>query len=93
MAQDLPSLLLATKSLLDAAPWNNDCDVIELPWREDLLLQTKNRALEDTSEKRHKSLTFAVLRCDGHVTPHPPIQRATMMVANALQLQGFEVGR
>lgn len=34
---------------------------------------------------------FAVLRNDGTVLPHPPVQRAQEMVVQALQSQGYEI--
>ena len=56
---------------------NEDPNVIDIPWR-----------IGNTPTYRP---TFAVLRCDGIVSPQPPISRALDMVVRALQSDGYEV--
>ena len=89
MAADLPALEFAVKTILDTSPWQDDCDVIEIPWREDKLQSVRNRA----ARRREKDgkLVFAVLNCDGNVKPHPPVQRAMGLVTKALLQRGYEV--
>jgi amidase len=69
--------LVAKQSSLD------DYALFDLPWRVggplDFRLMSSNRP------------TFAVLRNDGTVLPHPPVQRALDMAVRALQIQGYQV--
>lgn len=89
MAIDLPALELAMKTMLETSPWQDDCDVIEMPWRGEKLQSVRNR-ISRYREKDGK-LVFAVMKCDGNVRPHPPVQRATELVIEALLQQGYEV--
>ena len=89
MALDLPALELAFKATLDAFPWKEDCDVIEMPWRQEKI-QSVRSCMSRRGEKDGK-LVFAVMRDDGNVRPHPPIQRALTLVTEALLNQGYEV--
>lgn len=89
MALDLPALELAVKVTLDAFPWKDDCDVIEMPWRQEKI-QSVRSCMSRRGEKDGK-LVFAVMKDDGNVQPHPPIQRALTLVTEALLNQGYEV--
>ena len=91
MAADLSSLELAMKAVLDTCPWQDDCDVTEIPWRDEKLQSTRSRTAR-RGEKDGK-LVFAVMDCDGYVRPHPPVQRAIGLVTKALLQQGYEVCR
>ncbi|KAI4288613.1 MAG: hypothetical protein L6R35_002122 [Caloplaca aegaea] len=51
-----------------------------IPWRDDKAVISKD-----------DQLSFAVLRHDGSVTPHPPVQRAISTVVEALEKQGHKV--
>ncbi len=57
--------------------------LVDLPWRVGWPLDFRLVSSE--------RLTFAMLRNDGAVLPHPPIQRAQELVVRALQSQGFEI--
>lgn len=89
MALDVSALELALKVALNACPWKDDCDVIEMPWRQDKLQSIRTR-MSRPGEKDGK-LVFAVMKCDSSVQPHPPVQRALAIVTEALSNQGYEV--
>ena len=89
MAGELNAIELAVKTLLDTSPWQDDCDVVEMPWREEKIQSIRNRTCR-RGEKDGK-LVFAVMGCDGQVNPHPPVQRGMALVTKALLKQGYEV--
>ena len=89
MALDLAGLEMGLKVTLDALPWKDDCDVIELPWRQEKIQDVRSR-MSRRGEKDGK-LVFAVMKCDGTIQPHPPTQRALVLVTEALLCQGYEV--
>ncbi|KAL2048092.1 hypothetical protein N7G274_000003 [Stereocaulon virgatum] len=89
MAADINALELAMKSVLDTSPWQDDVDVVEMPWRIEKLQSIRNRT--SRRGERDGKLVFAVLDCDGHVRPHPPVQRGMRLVAKALLQQGYDV--
>ncbi len=89
MAADLGALELTMKAVLEASPWLDDCDVVEMPWREEKLQSIRNRT--SRAGERDGKLVFAIMSCDGNVLPHPPVQRGIKLVTNALLQQGYEV--
>ena len=74
-------LRLLFKSVLSQEPWLHDPLCYEIPWRYDQEQETLT-AIEN------KNLSFGILKHDGHVTPHPPVQRAINIVASMLQEHG-----
>lgn len=90
MARDLAALELAMRVVLDGSPWHHDCDVIEMPWRQERIQSVRN--LVSRNNEKDGKLVFGVMKCDGNVQPHPPVQRALELVTKALQDQGYEVG-
>lgn len=72
------------KVLLDSKPWERDPNVIPLPWRSDVAEDVQTRA-------RDGRLKFGVMRWDGMVMPHPPIQRVIEETVGELRGKGFEV--
>ena len=85
ISHSVASLRLAMKSLLSQQPWLYDPLVVEMPWRD----SQEKEVLEIISSKG--KLTFAVLKNDGIITPHPPVQRAIDMTVAALEKQGHKV--
>ena len=73
-------LRLAFKSILSQKPWLHDPLCLEMPWRDD-------------EERRVKmgQLTFGVMKHDGNVTPHPPVQRAIEIVIARVRDLGHKV--
>lgn len=66
-----------------AQNYDNDVTLVPLPWRDE-------KASFPRANPSHRPI-FALLRCDGHVMPHPPITRALDIALLALQSQGYEV--
>ena len=89
MCADLPSLIDATKWCISSNAWQDDFEVVDLPWNETRFTSTRNRICQPG--KNNGSLVFAIMHSDETVTPHPPVQRALTMVRNALQASGYEV--
>ncbi|KAL9604624.1 MAG: hypothetical protein Q9219_000344 [cf. Caloplaca sp. 3 TL-2023] len=80
LADSVATLRLLMKSLLSREPWLHDPLVHEIPWRE-----------EQAQLSPDSRLSFAVLRDDGAVSPHPPVRRAIDTVVGALRKQGHKV--
>ena len=76
------SLRLGIKSVVDRKPWLHDPLCLEIPWRHD-------QELEILEAVKSKSLSFGILKHDGMITPHPPVQRALNVVTAKLQQLGF----
>lgn len=89
MAREPDVLELSLKALLTSNLALSDPEVIPLPWRQaDLDSIMRRKASPKEQDGR---LTFAVMYDDGHVQPHPPIQRALAIVSDALRQSGYEV--
>lgn len=84
MAHTVEDLRAITKLILATRPWTADPKVLSLPWRQDM---------EDEVTKyiNDKSIAIGVIRCDGMVTPHPPITQALDQVIEKLRASGVEV--
>ena len=80
LSPSVSSLQLLIKSLLSRSPWLHDPLVHEIPWRE-----------ESANLSQPSTLSFAVLRTDGTVTPHPPVSRAVNTVVSSLEKKGHRV--
>lgn len=89
MAGDLPTIEMATKAVLDTSPWQDDSDIVEIPWREEKLQSIRSRTARH--HERDGKLVFAVMSCDGNVQVHPPVQRAVALVTKALVQRGYEI--
>lgn len=89
MAHELAILEVGLKALLTSHLTLSDPDVLPILWRQDSLDAIRRRkGFPNTVNGR---LVFAVMADDGHVRPHPPIQRAITFVTDALQQNGHEV--
>lgn len=84
LSHSVASLRLMVKSLLSQQPWLHDPLCNELPWRQD----QETQILDLISSSK---LAFGILKHDGAVTPHPPVQRALDMVVDTLRKLGHEV--
>ncbi|KAF1911632.1 amidase signature domain-containing protein [Ampelomyces quisqualis] len=80
MSRNMDSLIVATRSIIEAAPWDLDPKCCPIPWRSD-----------EFESARSRPLIIAVMRDDGVVTPHPPIIRVLEDVAAKLEAAGHEV--
>lgn len=84
LSHSVGSLRLLVKSLLTQEPWLHDPLVHELPWREDQEKEILD--LADTTK-----LAFGVMKHDGSITPHPPVQRAMDIAVKTLEKLGHKI--
>ena len=89
MSPDLDSLAMMMRWATNLNAWQNDHEVIDLPWSEEKYKTSRNRICQPG--KGNGALVFGIMDSDGTVTPHPPIQRAMKMVKEALLRSGYEV--
>ena len=72
------------KSLLSQQPWLYDPLCHQIPWRDD----HEKEVLDLIGSS---PLVFGILKHDGAVTPHPPVQRAMDTVVQTLEKLGHEI--
>lgn len=84
MAPSLSVIKLLVQSILEAKPWLKDPLVIRKPWSQD------EYQLSEHGNGQEK-LCFGIVRHDGIVMPHPPVQRALAEAASALAAAGHKV--
>ncbi|KZF19210.1 amidase [Xylona heveae TC161] len=84
MGHKVSDLRLAVQTVLECSPWLADPKVIQLPWRSEMEDEVR-------AKKASQKLTFGILRHDGVVKPHPPVERAIEQVVQALENAGYEV--
>jgi hypothetical protein len=80
IAHTVADLRFLFKTIVAAEPWFSDPKCIEFPWRQERADKIKNR-----------KLTFGIIKWDGLVMPHPPVQRGVRIVQEALKAQGHEI--
>jgi amidase len=78
LSSSLGGLRLALKSILSREPWLHDPLVVEMAWRPE-------------QEQVPSQLVFGVIKNDGIVTPHPPVQRAIEESIKAVEAAGHKV--
>jgi amidase len=76
-------LALFAKTMLDAEPWFIEPQILEIPWKQNLV----------EGQHAEKPLSIAILWDDGIVLPHPPITNALRRVESALLAAGHDVIR
>lgn len=74
---------------MSTTPWNNDINVLELPWQQEKLDSVRRRACK--SGEANGKLVFGMMESDDVVTPHPAIRRGLSIVKQALESRGYEV--
>lgn len=84
MASSLEALELVMRAVVDARPWEFDPKCVERPWL------PFPRSLEAIGGSEGKKC-FGVMRWDGLVRCHPPIERALDETVAALRRAGHEV--
>lgn len=80
MANDIDSLRIFAKTVIDSEPWRWDPKYILSPWK-----------TIDPSTFPQKGLVFGIILDDGCVNPTPPIVRALQTTRKALEKQGHTV--
>ena len=84
LSHSVASLKLLIKALLNQQPWLHDPLCNEIPWRQD-----HENEVSDLISSSH--LAFGLIKHDGTVTPHPPVQRALNMVVESLKKLGHQI--
>lgn len=84
MGHSISDLRLLLKTIISTEPWLADPKANKIPWR-----QEDEDAIK--AKIQTKKLTFGVIRTDGMVNPHPPVQRAINEAVEALKARGHEV--
>lgn len=84
IAHSVASLKLLVRSLLSQQPWLHDPLCHEIPWRDDQEEQVR----ESISTSK---IAFGIMKHDGIVAPHPPVQRAMNIVIKTLGHLGHKV--
>lgn len=81
MSRSLQSVRLFCEAVCSeqAAPWNLDPKIVPIPWRRNVI------------QPPGRKLKLGLLRHDGRVTPHPPVERALEIVRKVLTDAGHEV--
>jgi amidase len=81
------SLKLVIKGILSQQPWLHDPLVAEIPWRD----EQEQAVLDIVKSGSGGQLAFAVMRDDGVVRCHPPMQRAVDIVVKIAEKLGHKV--
>ena len=79
------------KSLLSTQPWLRDPEVVTIPWRQELLDSTLNRASAEGLSNQNRPLKLGIYWTDGVVAPQPPIERGLHTVVDTLRKAGHKV--
>ena len=84
MSTSLDGIKLIMKTVIRAKPWLNEPSLVPIPWRDEVSYLT------GSSDK--KRLKVGIMKNDGVVRPHPPIERALHDVVERLQgVEGIEI--
>jgi amidase len=83
MTRSARDLALFSKVMLDAEPWLIEPQILEIPWRQNLV----------EGPTGGRKLSVAILWDDGVVSPHPPILQALRDTERVLQAAGHDVIR
>lgn len=89
LASSARSLALVFKAVLSTQPWFHDPLVLELPWRDAIVEET--RALVQNSQKGESSLSFGIMYYNRVAKIHPPIARGMQLVEQTLKRLGHKV--
>ncbi|OQE81408.1 hypothetical protein PENNAL_c0041G10579 [Penicillium nalgiovense] len=83
------SLTFLFKALLSQEPWLHDPLALELPWRDEVVRET--RALIEKARAGSSTLAFGIMKYDGLALVHPPIARGLRIVEKTLRRLGHQV--
>ncbi|KAG9666107.1 amidase, partial [Aureobasidium melanogenum] len=86
ISRDPQSIQHCIQLLLESAPWLSNCDVLEIPWRQEKLDAVRQRAT-----LMNGSLVFALMKDDGHLIPDLPTKQALATLEQSLKLCGHEI--
>ncbi|KAF4447181.1 general amidase [Fusarium austroafricanum] len=77
LGPSVASLKYLLGSLVLSQAWLQDPDVVPIPWKDNVGLE--------------KRLSFGIMKFDGTIMPHPPVQRGLDMVVRALCAAGHDL--
>ncbi|OAP60730.1 hypothetical protein AYL99_05732 [Fonsecaea erecta] len=80
MSWDFSLLQYVAKLSLGSTAFDEDPTWMDMPWRE--------AKVRELTQRRP---TFAVLECDGHIQPQPPIRRALRTIVQCLRRANYQV--
>jgi amidase len=89
MSKEIKSVETVFRALLECAPWRQDHNVIEMPWRAEKDNDITRRGGVPRSTPGR--LVFGMMTFDGNVRPSPPIKRALTYVRRVLAESGHEI--
>ena len=89
LATSAASIKMLVQSILSQKPWLHDPIVVELPWRADQEGEVLD--LIKASGQGQGKLSFGIMKHDGSVSVHPPVNRAVKMVEDILVKLGHKV--
>ncbi|KAI9779264.1 MAG: hypothetical protein M1839_007516 [Geoglossum umbratile] len=91
LSTSVDALKLVMASILSTQPWLRDPEVVSIPWRQETVDSTLERASPDGTANDQPPLKIGVYWTDGVVGPHPPILRGLRTVCNAIEKAGHKV--
>jgi amidase len=83
LSRSISGTVAFMKAVADGAPWDYDPSVVELPWKSEALASVQALG-------KAKKLSFAIMKWDNNVMPHPPVLRAVKIATDALKKAGHE---
>ncbi|KAJ5959566.1 uncharacterized protein N7479_006716 [Penicillium vulpinum] len=83
------ALTLLFKAVLGQQPWLYDPLALELPWRDEVVRETKE--LIEKARAGESTLAFGFMKYDNMATIHPPIARGLRIVEKTLRRLGHRV--
>lgn len=89
LAPTARSLTFMFKSVLSQQPWYYDPLVLELPWRDTVVEET--RSWIEQAKTGNSVLAFGIMHWDGIARVHPPIARGLKIVDQTLKRLGHKV--
>ncbi|KAJ5605000.1 hypothetical protein N7510_010154 [Penicillium lagena] len=89
LAPSARTLTLLFKSVLSQQPWYQDPLVLEIPWRNGIVRQT--REFIEQSRRGVSALAFAIMPFDSVGRLHPPVARGLKIVEQTLKTLGHKV--
>jgi amidase len=89
LAPSARCLTLLFKSVLGQEPWLHDPLAFELPWRDEIVEETKT--LIEKAKTGSSTLAFGLMKWDGVGRIHPPVARGLQIVEQTLQRLGHHV--
>lgn len=89
LAPTARSLTFVFKAVLSQQPWLYDPLALELPWRDEIVEETRSLIAQDKDGA--STLAFGIMHWDGLVRIHPPIARGMKLVEQTLTRLGHKI--